>query len=310
MHTEHRCRRDAAQRFWIVQRLGSGGMGAVYEAIDTRSARRVAIKVLRQGRTDPTAARRALEREAGAMKIAAGAGVCRVDGVTQCYGQPCLVMERLVGCTLQARLAAGRMDIWTAVQTSAQIAAALETIHRAGVIHSDIKPSNVFVTESGRVKIVDFGLATMGDRSKEAGVASSQTAAAVLGTASYVAPERILRAPVDRRSDLFSLGAVMYEMAFGRPPFAAASASEALFNVLECDPPAAPAPRSTVAAAFDRLARVLLAKDPAARVESALQVVRALNRLRKHRTAAERRSAIHRPFHTRGIDHAFVHAGV
>jgi serine/threonine protein kinase len=308
-HTGRRCRGDAAERYWIVQRLGSGGMGVVYEAIDVRSYRRVALKVLRQGRTDPASAYRALAREAVAMTLVGGSGVCRVYDLTECYGQPCLVMERLVGSTLQARLAAGTLGIPTAIDAATQIAAALEAIHRAGLIHQDIKPANVFITESGRIKILDFGLAATADEPAGDHAACRQVHPDVLGTASYIAPERILRAPVDQRSDLFSLGTVIYEMAFGRSPFAAASAAEALFNVLESDPPPVTL-RSTAAIAVDRLARILLDKNPARRYQSASEVRRALTRMQTDRPQRARHTTIDRALRTRGISHVSIHAQV
>jgi serine/threonine protein kinase len=285
-------------------------MGVVYEAIDVRSCRRVALKVLRQGRTDPTSAYRALEREAVAMMRVGGSRVCRVHDLTECDGQPCLVMERLVGCTLQARLAAGTMGVRTAIDTATQIAAALETIHRAGLMHQDIKPANVFITESGRIKILDFGLATPADEPAGDHDACRRVHQDVLGTASYIAPERILRAPVDQRSDLFSLGTVIYEMAFGRSPVAAASPAEALFNVLESDPPPVATLRSTAAIAVDRLARILLDKNPARRCQSASEVPRALTRMQTDRPQRARSTTVDRPLHTRGTSHVSVHAHV
>ena len=304
---QRECPRPAAQRYWIVQRLGSGGLGVVYEAIDARPSGRVALKVLRQGRSDPASARNALEREAAAMTRAAGPGVCRAYGVSECCGQPCLVMERLVGCTLQARLAARRMHMRSAIAMAAQIAAALQTIHRAGVIHSDIKPANVFITERGRIKILDFGLATTTDAPAAGSGAGRAAAHDVLGTASYIAPERILGATVDERSDLFSLGAVLYEMAFGRSPFAAATPAEVIFNVLENDPPSAPM-QSGGAVAFERLVRILLDKNPARRCRSAAEVRRALVRLSKQHAGV--RACVNVPGHTRGVDNACVHAEI
>jgi len=280
-------------------------MGVVYSAVDLQSNRRVAVKVLRRGDADPALAASALEREALAMTLVGGSRVPAVYGVDVCCGQPCLVMERLVGCTLKDRLRTGPMDMQTAIDLAIQIAEALERIHRAGLMHLDIKPANVFITETGRVKILDFGLATPID-DRGAGAAAQRPAEEVLGTASYISPERILRAPVDERSDLFSLGTVLYEMAFGRSPFAASTPAESIFNVLESDPPAV-APQSDIAVGIHRLVRLLLEKNPARRCQSAADARRALTSLRTLRPRRARRFTINRLLHMRGSRHASVH---
>jgi eukaryotic-like serine/threonine-protein kinase len=299
--TEQGRRATTTNPYFVVSRLGSGGMGVVYEAVEAGSFRRVALKILRHGRTDPASARRALEREAVAMTMARGSRVCRTFGLGECYGQPCLVMERLVGCTLQTRLALGPMSVRTVIDIASQIATALQGIHRAGLVHSDIKPANVFITENGRIKILDFGLATTADER----VSGAHADLEPLGTASYISPERILRAPIDHRSDLFSFGAVLYEMAFSRSPFAAATPAEALFNVLEREPPAVADLESTPASAVDRLARILMDKRPARRCQSAAEVRKALARIDVDRSRAAR-AVIHRPLHTRRTSHGFV----
>lgn len=294
-HTACETRRTGGNHFCLVDRLGSGGTAVVYEAIDVRSFRRVALKSLRGARIDPTPARRALEHEAAAMVAARGSQICRCYGVEDCYGLPWLVMERLAGWTLHARLAAGPIGIPAAIDLAAQIASALETIHRAGLVHSDIKPANVFITESGRVKILDFGVASTAlERSAPHDV---------LGTARYVAPERLLRRPFDHRSDLFSLGAVLYEMAFGRSPFAAATTAEAVFKVLDSDPPPVDHVSSPASRAVERLARRLLDKNPAGRFDSADDVRRALNCLQRGRSPRTVHPAPRLPFQTLRSSH-------
>jgi eukaryotic-like serine/threonine-protein kinase len=294
-HTARDRRRTSENRFWLVSRLGSGGTAVVYEAVDARSFRRVALKGLRGACIDPTPARRVLEHEAAAMETARGSRICRCYGVEECYGQPWLVMERLVGGTLRSRLAAGPIGIWAAIDLAAQIASALETIHRAGLVHSDIKPANVFITESGRVKIIDFGLATT--------ATERSTLDDVLGTARYISPERILRAPFDHRSDLFSLGAVLYEMAFGRSPFAAATTADVVFKVLDAEPPPIAGLGSTTALAVDRLARTLLDKNAARRCQSATDVRRALARMQRTQSRRTVHPAPHGPFQTQRNSH-------
>jgi serine/threonine-protein kinase len=220
-------------------------------------------------------------------------------------------MERLIGCTLQARLAVAPMGIETAIDVGVQIAAALETIHRAGLVHSDLKPANVFITDTGRIKILDFGLAMPLDADEAGRHAGRRTDREVLGTASYISPERILRAPIDHRSDLFSFGAVLYEVAFGRSPFAGASPADTLFRVLESDPPPTAAARRTPAAAIDALARLLLDKNPARRCRSAADVRRALMHIQTARPRTARVARIDHSLHLRGESrHEFVHVPV
>jgi serine/threonine protein kinase len=308
--TERRSRRGAANRFWIVGRLGSGGMGVIYDAIDLPAGRRVALKVLRRGHTDAAAARRALEHEAAAMTLARCARVCRTYGLAECGGQPCLVMERLIGCTLQARLAVAPMSIETAVDIGVEIAAALERIHRARFVHSDLKPANVFITDTGRIKILDFGLAMPLTADAAGRHTRPRADGDVLGTASYISPERILRATIDQRSDLFSFGAVLYEMAFGRSPFAGASPADTLLKVVESDPPPTAAAGRTPAAAIDALARLLLDKNPARRCQSAAVVRRALTHIQTARPRNARVVRVDHSLHMRGGNHAFVHVPV
>jgi eukaryotic-like serine/threonine-protein kinase len=274
----------ARGRFRIVGILGAGGMGVVYDAIDRQSGRRVAVKVLR--RRDRRAAQRELEREALAMALVSSSRTCRVFDVSTVAGYPCLAMERLVGETLQTRLSARRMATREVIETAAQIAAALAAVHRAGLVHFDLKPANVFLMSDG-IKLLDFGL-TVAAGAGGGSMADSRTDEPVLGTTNYIAPERILRRPADPRSDLFSLGALIYEMAAGRPPFAASSPAEVLFNVLEAEPPPIKNLTSAAATAVDRLARRLLAKNPAHRCRTAREVRRTLEAMRTRRQTAAR----------------------
>ena len=292
-------------RYRIVGLLGAGGMGIVYLAYDLRLQRDVALKVARKTAADGPGAFRQLEREAAAMVRATGPQVCSVYDLTEWDGRPCLVMERLVGCTLEARIASGAMATPDLFAIAEQIARGLEAVHRADLIHQDIKPSNVFVTTTGQVKLLDFGLAeprnaAPGDRAS--GLRAARES--VRGTASYMAPERILRHPVDQRSDLFSLGAIIYEMATGRQPFAGASSAETLFNVLDSTPPAIRTGTSGRPAAIGQLVRRLLAKSPERRYVSASAVRRDLVTMRTDQSTPVRRKGVQRQFTTRGVHDA------
>jgi eukaryotic-like serine/threonine-protein kinase len=303
-------RRDGAskERYRIVGTLGTGGMAVVLDAIDTESGRRVALKFTRTPEAGAFARAR-LEQEAEALSRASDPRICAAYGVADCEGWPCLVMERLIGHTLQAKLLAGPLDPFDIVSIATEIVTALTAVHRVGLVHQDIKPANLFVTSSGRIKLLDFGLATRrGAFPTQSGSGRRTGRPSVLGTTNYIAPERILRQPADPRSDLFSLGAVMYEMAAGRTPFAAATTAEALMNVLEQDPPAIDRLQSPAGRALDRLIRTLLAKDPADRYQSAADVKKALLMVRHRRPQAASRVTARRSLHIRGIRHEPVDA--
>jgi eukaryotic-like serine/threonine-protein kinase len=270
----------SAGRYRIVGLLGAGGMGTVVEAIDTSRGRSVALKFARRRTGDTTSAVKQLSYEAAAMTRARSPHVCEVIGVTTCEGQPCLAMESLSGRVLQCRLARGQVAIGAVVDLGLQLAFALERVHGAGLVHQDIKPANIFITSSGLIKLLDFGAAARFDALPDARV-KRPSGSEVLGTTNYIAPERILRQPPDPRSDLFSLGAVLYEMVTGRQPFAGISPAEVLFNVLDLDPPSLRAFAPDCPAALDRIVRRLLAKRPERRFQSATHLRGALLRLRE-----------------------------
>jgi serine/threonine protein kinase len=291
-------------RYRITGQLGMGGMGVVLAALDTWQQRRVALKFARTPLHGRSTGLRQLTREAKAQALPNDIRVCSIYDVTTCDGLPCLVMERLVGCTLEARIEAGPIGNSELVNIAVQLAEALAAVHRVGLVHQDIKPANVFVTRTGLIKLLDFGLAASPGTSSEDAASKKRTAkSAVLGTANYIAPERILRRPVDPRSDLFSLGAVIYEMATGRPPFAGASSADVIFNVLDKNPQSihAAAPGRPIALA--RLVRKLLAKEPGCRYQSAPAVRKALLGIRAGQPASLEHRAVSQSVFMRGIHH-------
>jgi serine/threonine-protein kinase len=264
------------KRYRIVGRLGVGGMGTVFEATDSRLRRPVALKFAR--RNDRSAARQ-LAWEAAVMSLPQHARVCSVYDLSEYRGRICLVLERLVGDTLAARMAGGPLPGGRVVSIGVQIADALTAIHAVGLVHQDIKPSNIFLTVSGDVKVLDFGLAALvGDPSS--GRRGKRPCRSVRCTANYVAPERLLGQRADFRSDLYSLGVVLYEMATGRAPFTADSVDAVLDRVLnsEARPLRELAPR--LPAALERLVSRLLAPQAQDRPQSAAEVKRALGRIR------------------------------
>ena len=223
----------------VVGKLGVGGMGVVYDAEDQRLARRVALKFLPDELAgDPDAARR-FRREAQTVALLNHPQICTIYEIDEHDGRTFIAMERLEGRNLKAFMARKTLDTLEIVEIALQIARALEAAHAKGVIHRDIKPGNIFISEDRRVKVLDFGLARRvptAESSQSFALDGSTIMGRPVGTASYMAPERILQLPLDARCDLFSLGVVMYEMATGRLPFAAASPAETVTNILEKEP--------------------------------------------------------------------------
>jgi len=219
----------------IVGKLGMGGMGVVYDAEDNRLPRRVALKFLSEELAgDPDATRR-LRREAQTIALLNHPNICTIYDVDDHEGRPFIAMERLDGSTLKVYMARKTLETGEIADIAGQIAEALAVAHGKNVIHRDIKPGNIFIGEQGRVKVLDFGLARRLPTPEDsgAGMDGSTIPGRPLGTASYMAPERILQMPLDARSDLFSLGVVIYEMATGRLPFTGASTGETVTNILE-----------------------------------------------------------------------------
>jgi serine/threonine protein kinase len=222
----------------IVGRLGVGGMGVVYEAQDQRLPRRVALKFLPDDMaSDPDAVRR-FKREADTIARLNHANICTIYDLDEHEGRPFIAMERVEGMNLKAWMARKTLETAEILGIATDVASALEAAHAEGIVHRDIKPGNIVVSESGRAKVLDFGLARrfpVGASTQENtdGSTGSTIPGRPVGTANYMAPERILQLPLDARCDLFSLGVVMYEMATGRLPFTGASPAETVANILE-----------------------------------------------------------------------------
>jgi len=274
---------DIVGPYRIVRKLGIGGTGVVYEAegepIPARGNRPVALKFLADELADDADAVRRLRREAEIIGRFDHPHICTVHGIGEHNGRVFIAMESLGGASLKVEIARhGALETWRVAEIADQIASALEAAHAAGVVHRDIKPGNVMLGEGGRVKVLDFGLARR-FRAEDASaheLVGSTIPGRPIGTANYMAPERILQLPLDPRCDLFSLGVVIYEAVTGQLPFAGASAYETVINVLE----RTPAPLSaTTPQASRRLARVvnrLLEKQTSHRYQNARELRSAL----------------------------------
>jgi serine/threonine protein kinase len=256
----------------ILTPLGAGGMGEVYRARDTRLQRDVAIKVLPRHLADDPERLARLGREARLLASLNHPNVAAIHGLEEADGSPFLVMEYVEGESLAQRLSAGPLPVDDALAIATEIAAGLEAAHAAGVIHRDLKPANVMVRPDGSVKVLDLGLArtvesaTTTDPSMSPTVTSGGTAAGViLGTAAYMSPEQARGKLVDKRTDVFSFGCVVYETLTGKRAFPGENISDTLASILRSEPDWGALPGQTPAA-VRKLLRRCLEKDPKRRL--------------------------------------------
>jgi serine/threonine protein kinase len=276
-------------RYEVVAPLGTGGMGEVYRARDSELQRDVAVKILpAEFSADPDRVMR-FEREARALAALSHPNVLTVFDVGRRDRQAYLVFELLEGATLGELIKSGALRTREALEYALQIARGLAAVHACGIVHRDLKPTNLILTSAGIVKIIDFGLARVGAASVEL---PEETTAAVtgpgvaLGTVSYMSPEQAQGLPLDARSDLFSLGTVLYEMLGGRHPFKRASAAETMAAILRDDPPDLGRVEGRAAGALKRLVGRCLEKRPAGRFQTANDLALALEAVRPGRDSA------------------------
>jgi eukaryotic-like serine/threonine-protein kinase len=275
----------------IHSQLGAGGMGEVYRARDTRLGRDVAIKVLPEHLSSSPELKERFEREARAISSLNHPRICTLHDIGHQDGVDFLVMEYIEGASLAERLKKGPLPLKEALKVGMDVCEALEAAHRAGIVHRDLKPGNIMLTKSG-AKLMDFGLA----KSAEAGLDAAAppllsgartlsgpsplspltTAGAVVGTIQYMSPEQIEGKKADARSDIFALGAVLYEMATGKRPFEGKSQISLASAILEKDPEPISALQPLTPPAFERIVTICLAKNPDDRFQTAHDVRLAL----------------------------------
>ncbi len=279
----------------ILALLGAGGMGEVYLAHDDRLARRVALKLLPAEFTADPARVRRFEREARAASALNHPNILTVHEIGQADGTHFIAAEFIEGETLRKRLAAGRLALTEALEVAAQIAAALVAAHRAGIVHRDIKPENVMLRRDGYVKVLDFGLARItearaDDANLSAATVSNLTTepGTVMGTVAYMSPEQLRALDTDGRTDLWSLGVVLYEMIAGRRPFAGATTSAMIAAILEQEPPPVADEAVSVPDELNRIISRALQKNRAQRDQTAEEMLADLKRLQQELTFAEK----------------------
>ncbi len=274
----------------VLGELGTGGMGVVYRALDTRLQRQVALKVLHR-ELAVSGPRERFLREARLVSSLNHPNICTIYDIGEQDGDPYLVLELLEGENLKDRMMRGPIPAEDIREVAFRVGLALQAAHARGIVHRDIKPANLFLVNDGRgstdVKVLDFGLAKLADENRQEGqtVDDLTRLGATVGTVEYMSPEQACGEPLDARSDLFSLGAVLYEMATGAVPFRGATSAVIFSELLNRDPIPPREKNLQVPASLDRLIRALLTKDRSRRLQSASALLDALSQASREAAA-------------------------
>lgn len=286
---------QTVSHYRVTEKLGDGGMGVVYRAVDLKLGRDVALKFLPEELTRDSAAVERFEREARTAAAISHPNICTVYEVGEFNGVPFLAMELLEGQTLRNHINGKPVPVSELIAWTVQIAEGLDAAHAHGIVHRDIKPGNLFITNVGQAKILDFGLAKLRPKQKAraAGTSDTTTTAvqtdpgSTMGTPAYMSPEQARGDELDARSDLFSLGVVLYEMATGKLPFQGTSTATVVASLLRDSPEPPLQLNPELPAELEHIISKALEKDPDTRYQSARDLRGDLKRLKRHMDSGE-----------------------